>query len=202
MSALCGATVVGTCAPYVLEQQEALRTSLLPALMVMGVACAFVWQAHQAWNPVEPQGEAPRVGGLRTWQFVVVGVGLLALHVVLAIPTMKAQAPDLMPSSARLVWLGLPFIALFQVLLLLVLPYVIAFRVTGSRRATALIVVVVSMFGSWFAVREYDASLQLSLMALRLPRYIFLVFCYQRWRFVGAAVVSAIFWLAYLTALT
>jgi hypothetical protein len=131
----------------------------------------------------------------------VIGAVLLIVHMTLAIPTIARQAPDLMPSTVRLVWLGLPFIALFQVLLLLVLPYVIAYRVTGNHRWTAVIVVVISMFGSWFAVRDYDAATQAALLAMRLPRYVFLVLCYQRWRFVGAVGFSTIFWLAYLSAL-
>ena len=203
-SALVGAGTAAACLPYVAAQRAELEVPLVAAFAVLAVACGVIWQAHQAWNPPEPSMASEawwrrRVGGLNAWQTGVVGLILLAIHVMLGIPFMVTHAPELLPPDHRSVWLGLPFIALFQALLLVGLPYVFAFRVTAHRSATMLLVVLITACGSTYAFRDYDAQTLLALLALRLPRYVFLLLIYRRWRFIGLALVTTLFWLTYLT---
>lgn len=199
LSVLLGVGGAAACTPYLLARSAELRQPAWLATLVLAAVCTLVWQAYRAWGP-PPAARQMLPWGLRRWQLLVLLALLLGLQLWGWIPLLQRLAPGVLPPHHQDVLGRMPLVALFLPLLLLLWPWIVTWRVSHSRAAAGLVVVLLSAFVAWLQLQGQGLSWawQFALVLLKLPRFVLTVLLFHAWGYPGVALSGALFNACYL----
>ena len=157
-----GILLTAACTPYLLGKSPDPTLAAWRVGLLLPVATALLLMAI-AWTHFLPQGDA--ASAVRPFLLLLfVGTVLEALHSLLIAPMLAALRPDYYASTLTGWIVELPWLAVFQPLVLVAGVYAVVFRL--SRRAGVAIaaVVLVRQLAAWNQWQDSLGTLQIILV--------------------------------------